>query len=106
MDQLDKFIYDIIDAKHLSGITDEAKQGLAEEMRDRLMDVINRALIDALPDDKVDEFSALLDNESVSDDQVHTFIAQSGIDTERVTAKAMLAFRDLYLQTAEERPQE
>lgn len=106
MDQLDKFIHDIIEAKQLSGITDEAKQGLVEEMRDRLLDLINRALIEALPEDKVEAFSSLLDDESLTDDQVQAFIAESGVDVERVTAKAMLAFRDLYLQSAEERPQE
>lgn len=106
MDQLDTFIHDIIEAKQLAGITDEARQGLIEEMRDRLLDTINRSLVEALPEEKVEEFSTLLDNESVTDEEVQTFIAQSGVDVERVTAKAMLAFRDLYLQSAPDRTQE
>ena len=106
MDQLDTFIRDIIEAKQLDGISDEAKQGLVEEMRERLLDIINRALVEALPEDKVQEFSNLLDNESVTDEQVQAFIAQSGVDVEHVTAKAMLTFRDLYLQSTKERPQE
>lgn len=106
MDQLDIFIRDIIEAKQLDGISDEAKQGLIEEMRERLLDIINRSLVEALPEDKVEAFSTLLDDESVTDEQVQTFIAQSGVDVERVTAKAMLTFRDLYLQSAKERPQE
>lgn len=105
MDQLDTFIRDIIEAKELPGITEEAKAGLLEEMREGLLDQINRALIEALPEDKVAEFSTLLENDSVSDDQVQAFIANSGVNVEQVTAKTMLAFRNLYLQSASERGQ-
>lgn len=106
MDQLDTFIKEIIDTKQLPGITDEARAGLAEEMRERLLDQINRALIDALPDEKVEELSQLLDNEGVDDAQVQAFVASSGVDVQEVTAKTLIAFRALYLQTPEERAQE
>lgn len=106
MDQLDVFIKEIIDTKQLSGITDEARAGLIEEMRERLLDMINRALVSALPEVKVAEFSMLLDDESISDDRVQQFIADSGVDVERITAKTMLAFRDLYLLPNSERLEE
>ncbi len=106
MDQLDTFIQDIIEAKQLTGLTDEARGGLVEEMRERLLDMINRALIEALPEEKVVEFSQLLDQETVSDEQVQQFIAESGVDVEKVTAKTMLAFRTLYLQSPSERAEE
>ena len=105
MDQLDTFIRDIIEAKQLPGITEEAKKGLLEEMREGLLDQINRALIEALPEDKVAAFSALLDNEATSEEEVQAFIANSGVDVEKVTAKTMLAFRNLYLQSSTERGQ-
>lgn len=98
MDTLDKFIEEIIDQKRLSGITEEAKQGLIEEMRERLVDMINRALIEALPEDKVATFSELLDGDNVTDEQVQAFIADAGVDTERITAKVLLDFRALFLQ--------
>lgn len=103
MDQLDTFIKDIIEAKQLPGITDEAKTGLVEEMRERLLDMINRALIEALPEDRVDALSSLLDAEDISDDTLQSFVADSGIDVQAVTAKTMLAFRSMYLQGVEER---
>lgn len=106
MEQLDAFIREIIEAKQLPGLTEEAKVGLLEEMRERLLDMINRALIEALPDDKVAELSKLMDGDGLTDEQLQDFIEKSGIDIEGVTAKAMLAFRGLYLQTAEERAAE
>ena len=103
MDQLDTFIHEIIESKQLPGITDEAKVGLAEEMREQLLDLINRALIEALPEEKVSELSTLLDDENVADDTLQRFVAESGVDVESITAKTMLAFRGLYLQGPEER---
>jgi len=103
MDQLQTFIREIIDAKQLPGLTEEAKQHLSDEMQEVLIDQINRALIEALPDEKMDAFSALIDTEEVTDEQVQGFIAQSGVDIEKVTAKTMLAFRELYLQTPSQR---
>jgi hypothetical protein len=103
MDQLDTFIKDIIDAKQLPGINDEAKNGLVEEMRERLIERINRAMVEALPEDKVAGFSALLDVESTTSDDVQNYIVASGVNVEKVTAKTMLDFRDLYLQPASQR---
>jgi hypothetical protein len=103
MDQLDTFIKDIIDAKQLPGINDEAKNGLVEEMRERLIERINRAMVEALPEDTVAGFSALLDVESTTSDDVQNYIVASGVDVEKVTAKTMLDFRDLYLQPASQR---
>ena len=103
MDQLDAFIKEIIDTKQLPGITEEAKAGLVEEMRDRLFDQINRALIEAIPEDKVEALSQLLDGDDLDDAQIQAFVASSGVNVEEVTAKAMIAFRALYLEGPGER---
>lgn len=105
MDQLDAFIQEIIDTKRLPGVTDEAKVGLREEMKERLLDMVNRALVESLPEDKVGELSDLLDN-GAQDEQVQAFIASSGVNVESVTARTMLAFRGLYLQGPAERVEE
>lgn len=97
MDQFDAFIKEIIEAKQLPGLTEDAKLGLVEEMRARLLDMIDRALIEALPDDKVEAFSALVDAEQTSDEQLQAFIADNGVNVEEVTTKVLVAFRDLYL---------
>ena len=103
MDQLDAYIRDIINTKQLTGITDEAKEGLVEEMRERLLDMINRALVEALPEEKVVAFSELLDTEGLSEAEIQRFITESGVDVEKVTAKTLLAFRELYLQSSTDR---
>lgn len=102
-DELDKFVGEIIEAKKLPGVSDEVRQQLVSDMKQRLITQINQALIDALPDEKMSDFSNLLDDENVTEEQVQAFVMSSGIDVQRITAQTMLLFRSLYLNTAEER---
>lgn len=102
-DELDKFINEMLDTKQLPGVTPEVRVTLVADLRERLLDQINRALIDALPDDKITEFNSLLDDESLSDETVQQFIASSGVDVPRVTIQTMLRFSELYTRASTDR---
>lgn len=95
--EIDQFVRDILEAKELSGIDDTVREQLVKDLKQRLLDQINRALIDALPDEKIDDFSDMLDNPEVSDQMVQDFMVASGVDLKRVTIRTMLTFRDIYL---------
>jgi len=97
MEQLDAFIGEIIEAKKLPGLSDEVKNGLIEDMRTRLLDLINRALIGELSDEQIDSFNVLMDQPQFDQDATEKFFAEQGIDTQQVAARTMLQFRDLYL---------
>lgn len=101
-DEMDKFINQILDAKQLSGVTDDVRQQLVADLKQRLLDQINRALIDALPEEKAAAFDSLLDDETIDDGAVQQFIAESGVDVKRVTLQTMLRFSELYLGTSKE----
>ena len=96
-DELDQFINEMLDAKQISGLTDEVRAQLVSDLKQRLLDQINKALIDALPEDKMDEFEQLLDNESVGDTEMQQFIANAGVDAKKVATVTMLRFYDLYV---------
>ena len=102
---LDKFIEDILANKNLSGMTDEARIYLVDDLKSKLLDQINRALIDELSEDQTNQLNNILDDESVTDEKVQQFIVDSGVDVSKITARTMLFFRDLYLQTPEQRNQ-
>ena len=99
-DELDKFINEILAAKQLPGVTDEVRTQLVADLRERLLDQINRALVNALPDEKINEFNTLLDDETLSDEAVQQFIASSGVDVRRITLQTMLRFSELYLKAS------
>ena len=98
---LDEFINEMLTAKKLPGMNDDVRLILLDEIREQLTKQINKAIISALPDDKLDEFGELLDQKDTAG--IQEFIANSGVDIKRISIETMLLFRDLYLRTPEER---
>ena len=95
-DALSKFISDIIDAKGYKTLDSEVRRQLEQDLKNRLLDQIDRAVLEALPENKIDGFNDLLDR-GASQQEVQQYIATSGVDTKKITLETMLRFRSLYL---------
>ena len=95
-DALSKFINDIIDAKNFKTLDSEVRQQLEQDLKNKLLDKIDRAVLGALPENKIDGFNDLLDR-NASQQEVQQYIANSGVDTKKITLETMLRFRSLYL---------
>lgn len=95
-DVLSKFINDIIDAKNFKTLDGDVRQQLEQDLKNRLLDQIDRAVLGALPEDKIDGLNDLLDRDA-SQQEVQQYIANSGVDTKKITLETMLRFRSLYL---------
>lgn len=95
-DALSKFISDIIDAKGYKTLDSDVRRQLEQDLKNRLIDQINRAVLEALPENKIDGFNDLLDR-GASQQEVQQYIATSGVDTKKITLETMLRFRSLYL---------
>lgn len=96
-DPFEQFVSELLDSKAWGDRVDQdGRKQLEEDLKGRLLDQIDRAVIDALPEDKVDGLNELLDREA-SDEEVHEYIANSGVDVQGITMQVMLRFRELYL---------
>ena len=95
-DALSKFINDIIDANNFKTLDSDVRQQLEQDLKNRLLDQIDRAVLGALPENKIDGFNDLLDR-NASQQEVQQYIATSGVDTKKITLETMLRFRSLYL---------
>ena len=95
-DALSKFISDIIDAKGYKTLDSDVRRQLEQDLKNRLLDQIDRAVLGALPENKIDGFNDLLDR-NASQQEVQQYIANSGVDTKKITLETMLRFRSLYL---------
>ena len=92
------FIDGILEKKNLPGIkSDQVLHYVRQDMTEKLLDQIDRALIEALPEDRAVEFDKLLDQEGVTPEVVQRFIVDAGVDVAKVTALTMLQFKELYL---------
>lgn len=95
-DALSKFISDIIDAKGYKTLDSDVRRQLEEDLKNRLLDQIDRAVLGALPENKIDGFNDLLDR-NASQQEIQQYITSSGVDTKKITLETMLRFRSLYL---------
>lgn len=95
-DAISKFISDIIDAKGYKTLDSDVRRQLEQDLKNRLLDQIDRAVLEALPENKIDGFNDLLDC-GASQQEVQQYIATSGVDTKKITLETMLRFRSLYL---------
>lgn len=95
-DAISKFISDIIDAKGYKTLDSDVRRQLEQDLKNRLLDQIDRAVLEALPENKIDGFNDLLDR-NASQQEVQQYIATSGVDTKKITLETMLRFRSLYL---------
>jgi Arc/MetJ-type ribon-helix-helix transcriptional regulator len=101
MENVEDFIDQLIDEKGYSDLDDDVRHELKVDMIQRLMDQIDQAAINALPEDKAIELADKLDDESFDDEKVAQFMQDSGIDLQQVALETMLQFRMLYLGEAE-----
>ena len=95
-DALSKFINDIIDAKGYKTLDGDVRRQLEQDLKNRLLDQIDRAVLGALPENKIDGFNELLDRDA-SKQEIQQYVATSGVDTKKITLETMLRFRSLYL---------
>lgn len=96
MDNVEQFIDQLIDEKDLN-LEDDVRQELKVDMINRLLDQIDAASINALPEEKAIELADKLDDPDFSDDDLTEFMRNSGVDLESVALETMMQFRLLYL---------
>lgn len=95
-DPLDLFVAGIIKDKSLPIVDDEVRKQLERDLKARLVDEINRALLHALPSERLDELERIA-GADVDQSAIQKVIKDSGINVKKVTLETMLRFRDLYL---------
>lgn len=94
-EELKKFVASIIEEKKLTGVEQDIKDKLVEDLTIRLEDQINRALIDSLNDEQFKEFEALVNSQDTQ--KLSTFFKDKGVPVQTVVAQVMTRFKTAYL---------
>ena len=97
MDKVDEFIDQVLREKDLSTVPEEVRAELKQDLKQRLLDQIDRAALAALPEDKAVELSEKLDDENFTNEDAMVFMQNSGVDLQTVALETMVRFKDLYL---------
>ena len=97
MDGVEKFIEDLLAERGMGNLDPELKTDLKTQLTQELMDQIDRAAINALPEEKAVELAKKLDEPDFTSEQATKFIQDAGVDLQQVSLDTMLLFRKFYL---------
>ena len=101
MQTIDEFIESLLNDKGITNIEPEIREELKADMKKRLEDEINRAAIEALPEEIAAELAKLVEQPDFTNEKMTEFIANSGVNLTEVALETMLRFRNFYLDAEE-----
>ncbi len=100
---IDLFIVGLMDEKGISYGDEPYKTDIFQELKTRLLTELDRAMVAALPDDKLDEFSKIVAKDGkINPDVVAKAVVDAGVNVEEVAGTTMAKFREIYLNGAAE----
>lgn len=83
--------------KGLGEMEPEVKEEMVEDLLERINAFVDRAALESLPPEKLEELNRMIDNDTATPDNVAELIKNSGQNTDEMVAKALEKFRDVYL---------
>ncbi len=101
MQNVDDFIASLLKDKGIDNIEPEILEELKADMKNRLLDQIDRAAVQALPADKAEELARLIDEPDFTNEKMAEFMQNSGVNLTEVALDTMLRFRSYYLNAEE-----
>ena len=101
MQNVDEFIEQLLTDKGITDVEPEIRQELVAEMKERLMDQINKAAIMQLSEEKAAELAEKVDDPNFTNDQMTEFMQNSGVNLAEIALDTMLKFRNFYLESGE-----
>ena len=97
MQEIHDFMDQLLIDKGVTGIDNEIKERVIEDMTQMLMKQIDQATIDALTDEQADELANKLNSGELKDEDVPQYLTDAGLDLQQITLVTMMQFRELYL---------
>lgn len=101
MQNIDEFIESLLNDKGITDVEPEIREELKADMKSKLLNQIDRAAVQALPEDKADELAKKVEDPNFTNEDMTKFMQDSGVNLTEVALETMLKFRGFYLGTEE-----
>lgn len=88
--------------KGLGEMEPEVKEEMVEDLLERINAFIDRAALESLPAEKLEELDQMIDGNTATEENVAELIKNFGVNTDEMVAKALEKFRDVYLGQVQE----
>jgi hypothetical protein len=93
--ELKKFVDTILKEKNLKGVEQNILDKLSDELTSSLETQINRALVDSLTDQQLNDFEKLVDEQNT--EKLKTYFNDVGVPVQQIVTQVMTRFRTAYL---------
>ncbi len=95
---LEGFVDRLLAEKGLAGsMGEEILTQMKKDLESRVEDRINAEMLAALPADRVEDFEALVNQESSDANSIHEYLREHVPGFDEVVANALMSFRNTYL---------
>jgi DNA-directed RNA polymerase subunit F len=89
------FVDRLVEEKKFESVDPEVLEQIRSDLMERVEDRINATILENMPKEKLEEFSALLD--SANPEEVQIFCRNNIANLDEVIAEALVSFRSTYL---------
>lgn len=90
-----EFIRRLVEEKNFESIDPEVMRQIKSDLTERVEDRINATILENMPKEKLEEFSALLD--SANSEEIQAFCQSNIANLDEVIAEALVNFRNSYI---------
>lgn len=99
---LDLFVEQLLTDKGLDALEGEIRKEVHDDLKEKVVFELNRAILAALPEEEFDKLNAKIEAGEVDGEAITETVKNSGIDIDKITETAMMDFRKAFLEEPEE----
>ncbi len=92
----------LLEEKGFDDLDEDTEGEMIEDLVERMMDFVNRAVLEQLPEAEMAELDQMIAKDEATDEKIGELIQRAGIDTSEATMQALEKFREIYLNGTEE----
>ena len=98
---IDLFIYGMMEEKGTAIGSDQVQATVFKDLKNQLLQEIDRSLIAELPDDKIDELNKMaIEKGQIDPNLIADMIEEANLDAAEIIGGTMAKFREIYLGNA------
>ncbi len=97
MQSFDQYVDLLIEKKGLNNLPKDRLEELKEKIKEKLTEEFNKEVLRQLPDDKLDEYEKIVDDESKNIDDAGAVIESAGLDMGEILRKTLETFQEVFL---------
>ena len=97
---LDQYSDLLIEKKGLADLPEEKKGELRNQIQETLVSEFNKEVLRQLPEDKLDEFEQILDDDSKTIEDAGVVIKSAGLDMGEILKTVLESFQKMFLGEA------